>query len=148
MPAPGQVPLGLQSRAGERRKHTRFEMRFLVFLRALGDPWSFSQTADVSATGAFIVTDRPYLLNTPVEYVLTFPPDLTKALKPLRVRFYASVIRCERISGGGEGFGLAVRNTAHRYLTRDEAAPFDTMEQDLSSSAGGSTEPSDQETGT
>ena len=122
-------------------------MRFPVFLRALGDAWSFSQTADVSVTGAFIVADRPYLQNTPIEYVLTFPPDLTKALQPLRVRFYASVIRCERISGGEEAFGLAVRNMAHRYLTRDEAASFDTMEQDLHSSAGASTQSPNPETG-
>jgi len=122
-------------------------MRFPVFLRALGDSWSYSQTADVSATGAFIVADRPYLLNTPVEYVLTFPPDLTKALKPLRVRFYAAVIRCERIPGGGQTFGLAVRNTAHRYLTREEAVPFDAMEHDLRPSASASTQPPDPETG-
>ena len=122
-------------------------MRFPVFLRALGDSWSYSQTADVSATGAFIVADRPYLLNTPVEYVLTFPPDLTKALQPLRVRFYASVMRCERVPGGNGTFGLAVRNTAHRYLTPEESAPFDAMEQDLRSSARASTEPPDPETG-
>ena len=122
-------------------------MRFPVFLRALGDSWSYSQTADVSATGAFIVADRPYLLNTPVEYVLTFPPDLTKAIQPLRVRFYASVIRCERLPEGGETFGLAVRNTAHRYLTPEESAPFDAMEQDLRSSEIASTQPPDSETG-
>ena len=69
---------------------------FSAFVRALGDPWSFSETSDVSATGAFFVTERPFLLNTPVEYVLTFPPDLTKAAQPLRVRFFGMVLRCER----------------------------------------------------
>lgn len=148
MPAPNPVPIGLQARAGERRKHPRFDMRFSVFLRAFGDRWAFSETADVSAAGAFIVTERPYLLNTPVEYVLTFPPDLTRALKPLRVRFYASVMRCERIPGGNGAFGLAVRNTAHRYLTDAEAAPFDSLEQDLSSTDSGVTNPTDHEPGT
>ena len=32
---------------------------------------------------------------------------------------------------GRGAFGIAVRYTAHRYLTRDEAADFETMEQKL-----------------
>jgi len=146
MHVPGQVPIALQVRPGERRKHPRFDMHFPVFLRAFGDRWSVSETADVSAAGAFLVTDRPYLLNTPLEYVLTFPPDLTKAPKPLRVRFYASVMRCERVPGGNGTFGLAVRNTAHRYLTLEEAGPFDSLEQDLRSSTGVLDQPSEHET--
>ena len=89
----------MSSHASERRKNPRFDMHFPVFMRALGDPWALTETSDVSATGAFFITDRPFLLNTPVEYVLTFPQELTKAERPLRVRFYASVLRCERISG-------------------------------------------------
>jgi PilZ domain len=110
-------------------------MRFPVFLRGLGDPWSQSQTADVSASGAFFVTERPFLLNTPIEYVLTFPTELTKAPQPLRVRFFGSVLRCERIADGSGSFGVAVRNAAHRYLTPQESATFDAMEHPSGSSA-------------
>jgi len=110
-------------------------MHFTAFFRALGDPWSATQTADVSAAGAFFITDRPFLLNTPVEYVLTFPPDLTKAAQPLRVRFFCMVLRCERSHEGTGMFGIAVRNTAHRYLTRDESANFEAMEQRLQPSS-------------
>ncbi len=123
-------------RAGERRKNARFDMCFPVFLRALGDPWAVTETADVSAAGAFFVTDRPFLLNIPIEYVLTFPPDLTKAPQPLRVRFFAMVLRCERIRDNNGAFGIAVRNTAHRYLSREDAASFDAIEQKLSASSG------------
>jgi hypothetical protein len=98
-------------------------MTFSVLLRTIGDPWMSSQTANLSATGAFIFTDRPFLLNTPIEYVLTFPPDLTKASQPLFVRFFGMVLRCER--GEGDQFGIAIRNTAHRYLTHEEAAGFE-----------------------
>ena len=42
------------------------------------------------------------------------------------------VLRCERVADGNGVFGIAVRNTAHRYLTREEAASFDSMEQQLS----------------
>lgn len=116
-------------RAGERRKNPRFDMHFSVFLRAFGDPWSVTVTADLSAAGALFVTDRPFLLNTPIEYVLTFPPELTKAPQPLRVRFYGSVLRCERVPDGNGTFGVAVRNTAHRYLTREESAAFDELDR-------------------
>ena len=122
---------GLDLRSGERRKHQRFEMHFSVFLRGLREPWTVSETADVSTDGAFFVTDRPFLLNTPMEYVLTFPPDLTKAPEPLRVRFFATVLRCERVTESQDAFGIAVRNTAHRYLTPEEAANFSVIEEQL-----------------
>jgi hypothetical protein len=119
----------LPSRSGERRKNRRFDMHLPVFLRALGDSWTASETADVSATGALFVTDRPFLLNTPIEYLLTFPPDLTKAPQPLRVRFFGVVLRCERVPDNPKVFGIAVRNTAHRYLSREESASYDAVEQ-------------------
>ena len=86
-----------------------------------------TETSEVSAKGASFITDRPFLLNTPVEYVLTFPPDLTKANQSLHMRCFASVLRCERIRHGeGIAFTVAVRNTTHRYLTPEESATFDS----------------------
>jgi len=38
------------------------------------------------------------------------------------------VLRCERILGGDGSFHVAVRNTAHRYLSKEESASFDLME--------------------
>ena len=125
---PRPVPVGMHLRAGERRKNPRFDMHFTANLRVVGDPWTRSETAEVSATGASFVADRPFLLNTPVEYVLTLPPELTKAQRFIRVRFYGSVLRCERITNGNGTFAIAVRNTAHRYLSPDEAAVFDAMD--------------------
>ncbi|HEY4900250.1 MAG TPA: PilZ domain-containing protein, partial [Terriglobales bacterium] len=129
------APSSLPIQSGERRKNPRFDMHFPVFLRALGDSWAVSETADVSATGAFFVTDRPFLLNTPIEYVLTFPPDLTKAPQPLRVRFLGVVLRCERVPDSNKAFGIAVRNTAHRYLSREESASFDDGAQNRSTTS-------------
>jgi hypothetical protein len=133
---PRELAAGLHFRAGERRKNARFDMHFPIFLRALGDPWILSETADISAAGSFFVTERPFLLNTPIEYVLTFPQELTKASRSLRVRFFGTVLRCERVPEGNGGFGIAVRNTAHRYLTREEGASFDLLDQKLRPSAG------------
>ena len=126
---------GVPHHSGERRKNPRFDMHFPVFLRGFGDPWTVTETADVSAAGAFFVADRPFLLNTPIEYVLTFPPELTKASQPLRVRFFGMVLRCEGVPDGNGSFGIAVRNTAHRYLTRDEGSSFDAMERTISQAA-------------
>ena len=122
---PGELAAGLSARSGERRKNTRFDMHFPVVLRALGERWLATETADVSAAGAMFVTSRPFLLNAPVEYVLSFPPELTKAPQPLLVRFFGTVLRCERVPDGSGLYGVAVRNSGHRYLTRQEAAGFD-----------------------
>lgn len=127
---------GLTIGPGERRKSPRFDMQFPVLLRAMGDPWTLTHTADVSAAGALFVTEKPFLLNSPIEYLVTFPPDLTKAPQPLRVRFFGAVLRCERVSELSGSFGVAVRNTAHRYLTLEEASNFDALEQKLSLSPG------------
>ena len=128
-------------RDGERRKNPRFGMTFPVILRAIGDPWTASKSANLSKNGAFILCDRPYMLNAPVEYVLTFPPELTKASHPLLVRFFGMVLRCERAQDGSGLFGIAVRNTAHRYLTKEEAASFHAIQREVLPPEENSAEP-------
>lgn len=134
-PVPSPVPERMKLRASERRKNSRFEMRFSVFLRVVGDSWMTSETTEVSASGASLITDRPFLLNTPVEYVLTLPPDLTKAPHSIRVRFFGSVLRCERLPQDAAAFGVVVRNTSYRYLSARDAAVFDELEQSRGQSA-------------
>jgi len=119
------------SHRSDRRKNPRFGMNFAVLLRTIGDPWMSSQTVNLSTAGAAISTDRPFLLNTPVEYVLTFPPELTKASEPLLVRFFGMVLRCERGDETSGTFRIAVRSTAHRYLSHEEAAGFDAIAHNL-----------------
>jgi hypothetical protein len=130
-----RLPTGLEHHAGERRKRARFDMHFPALLRALNDSWAVAETTDVSATGAFLVADRPFLVNAPVEYVLTFPPDLTKVPNPLRVRFFGKVLRCERVSHNNSLFGIAVQSAAHRYLSQEQSVSFDAIEQKLSATA-------------
>ena len=132
--AKGQ-PSGLPVHSAERRRRPRFDMHFSVLLRALGDSWTAGKTADVSATGAFFVTDRPFRLGTDIEYLLTFPPELTKAPTPLRVRFFGQVLRCERVPDSDGIFDLAVQSTDHRYLDLEQAGSFDAIEQKLRASS-------------
>jgi hypothetical protein len=124
------LPSGLTLQSDERRKRRRFDIHFTALLRALNDSWSVGETDDVGATGAFLVTDRPFLVSTPVEYVLTFPPDLTKVPNPLRVRFFGRVLRCERIPDTNSVFGIAVQSAAHRYLSQEQLVSFDAIEQE------------------
>ena len=126
-----ELPSGLPSHPGERRNKPRFNMHLPVLAREVGGKWAAGETADVGVTGAFFVTDRPFLLGTPIEYVLVFPPELTKAPRPLRVRFFGKLLRCERVYRGRGTFGIAVLSTDHRYLTGGQSAGFDAIEQEL-----------------
>jgi hypothetical protein len=137
---PRHASTGIHSRPGERRRNLRFDMHFPVYLRVPGDPWTMAETVDLSAAGASFVTDHPFLLNQPLEYVLTFPPDLTKAQRSLRVRFFGSVLRCDRIGDAEGNFGVAVNNTGHRYLSSEESAVFDALDQKLASRVDAVTE--------
>ena len=129
---PNRLSSGPRFNASERRKNLRYGMRFPVLLRTQGDAWAVGETADVGAAGSFFVTHRHFAHGTIIEYVLTFPPELTRAAHPLRMRFFGIVLRCEPIRDADGLFGIAVQNTAHRYLSREESAGFDAMEQQFS----------------
>ena len=63
--APSELSVPMASYASEHRKNPRFDMRFQLFMSALGDPWALTETSDLSSAGAFFITNRPFLLNTP-----------------------------------------------------------------------------------
>ena len=129
------TPAGLPFHSPERRKNPRFDLHFPAFLRVLGDLWAVGETTDVSATGAFFVTDRSFLFGAPIEYVLTFPPDLTKAANPRRVRFFGKVLRSYRVPDSIGAFRIAVRSDGHRYLSPEQSASFDAIDQKLSATS-------------
>lgn len=115
----------------DRRKTSRYGMQFRVLVRTEGNVWAVGETGDVGAAGTFFFTDRPFVPNTTIEYVLTFPLELTKAAHLLRMRFLGTVLRCEPVPVSDGFFGVAVRNTAHRYLSPEESSSFDAMEQEF-----------------
>jgi PilZ domain len=134
-----RLPSGSPIHSREHRKNPRFDLHFLALMRARGASWAVGETADVSAAGTFFVADRPLLVSTPIEYVLTFPPDLSKAPKPLRVWFFGNVLRCERVPDRSGSFGIAVRNVNHRYLNPELSASFDAIELKLSGTSSAAT---------
>ncbi len=63
-----------------------------------------------------------------MEYVLTFPPELTHAPTPWRVRFFGSVVRVEPDGAAQGTYGVAVHTTKHRYLSREESDGFCSLD--------------------
>jgi hypothetical protein len=133
---PGTSPRTNDSRqpnpspGGERRRKPRFAVQCSIFLRtqAASDRWILSETANVSAVGAYFATDIELPQDESVEYVLTFPPKLTHTSSPWRVRFYGSVVRVEPQSREHGSYGVAVHTTKHRYLSPEESARFGSLD--------------------
>jgi hypothetical protein len=123
----------------ERRRKLRFPMRCSIFLRvpAVSDRWILSETSNVSAVGAYFPTKVELLRDESVEYVLTFPPELTHATSPWRVRFYGNVVRVEPETRVQRGFGIAVYTTKRRYLLHEESARFSSLDGRVASSETG-----------
>lgn len=121
-----------------RRKRLRFDMRLSVLLRAKGDSWALGETVDVSAYGSLFVTNRPFQIGIAIEYVLTFPPNLTNTPQPLQVRFFGNVVRCQQVPEHNEAFAIAVRNKGPRSLSAlssEQSASYLAIEQQLSATS-------------
>ena len=86
------------------------------------------ETVNVSAGGAYFASKVALPPDEPVEYVLTFPPELTHAPAPWRVRFYGSVVRVETKSVEEGTYGVALQTTKHRYLSPEEPDGFCSLE--------------------
>ena len=118
------------SRSGERRRNPRFAMHCSIFLRTPGasEQWILSETANVSAVGAYFASNVELATDESVEYVLTFPPELTHGPTPWRVRFFGSVMRVEPQTEWQGAYGVAVHTTKHRYLSPEESDGFCSLD--------------------
>lgn len=115
----------------ERRRKPRFDMHCSIFLRTSHDStqWILSHTANVSAVGAYFATEVELPQDESIEYVLTFPPELTHAPAPWRVRFFGNVVRVEPDGAIQGTYGIAVHTTKHRYLSAEESAKFRCLDE-------------------
>ena len=118
------------SRNGERRRKPRFAMRCSIFLRnsCASGPWILSKTVNVSVAGAYCASNVELSKDESVEYVLTFPPELTHAPAPWRVRFLGSVVRVESDAAAQGTYGVAVYTTKRRYLSPEESNRFCSLD--------------------
>ena len=106
-------------------------MHCSIFLRApdFSDQWIQGETANVSAVGAYFASKVKLPQDESVEYVLTFPPELTHAPNSWGVRFYGSVVRVESPTGANGSYGVAVHTSKHRYLSAEEFAGFCSLDE-------------------
>ena len=116
-------PLSPDLSHGERRRNLRFPLHCSIFLRDpdASDHWIVTETANVSAVGAFFESDVEFTRDGSVEYVLTFPPEWTRAAAPWGVRFHGNVVRVESHPAA---YGVAVRVHKRCYLSAEECNGF------------------------
>jgi hypothetical protein len=89
----------------ERRRAPRYPVSAAVELAV-----THGFTRDLSATGAFIETDRPLAPGTRIVFTMVFE-DVTDGHR--RARCEGEVVRVER---RGDRSGVGVRITAHRWV--------------------------------
>jgi hypothetical protein len=81
--------------AQERRAMRRFAMKLPASVRVSGIPSEFQvETENVSARGLFFYLDRWLNVGARVEVTMDFPSQVTLS-EPLRVKFFARVLRTE-----------------------------------------------------
>jgi hypothetical protein len=99
----------------ERRAAQRFPFQLPVTLRlAGGELESVGLTQDVSARGAFILTEANVAEAAGLEFTLVLPPEVTLT-ESMRVRCQGKAIRVEGPGLGGK-FGVAVVVERYEFL--------------------------------
>lgn len=128
----GSLSAGENHRSEDRRRNPRYTLCFsaFVWVPSLGKDWARSKTINVSTGGAALETGIAVLPDSPIEYILTFPSELTHAAVPLHVRFCGRVIRVES-RGENEGHCVAVQSTSYKYLPRGVAETFAAFDRPL-----------------
>ena len=92
----------------EQRSMRRFALQLPVDITFLHDGTSevTGRTRDVSSRGAFFYVQSEISEGTPIEFVMTLPPEITLA-EPVRVHCAGKVIRVDK-SGGEQGVAVAI----------------------------------------
>lgn len=81
----------------EKRSIRRFSFDLPVSAKLMpnGGQEVAGHTRDVSARGVFMFLDAEIKPGTPIEFVMTLPPDITLS-KPMRVRCTGKVLRVDQ----------------------------------------------------
>ncbi len=108
---PGMYIVGMNANVTsmERRSATRFQLKLPLTLRS-GEGSIQAFTSDVSARGVLFYTDVEVPSDSPLEFDITFPPEITLSTS-LRVRCRGKIVRV--IPPSPLGIGIAA--TIHNY---------------------------------
>ena len=97
----------------DQRTIRRFSMKLPVTVRAHeGDPIE-AVTKDVSARGVFIVLESELAEDSPLEFTLTLPPEITMT-RSVRVHCTGRVVRIAREEAGP--IGIAAQIESYKFV--------------------------------
>jgi hypothetical protein len=105
----------------ERRAAQRFPFQIPVTLRLGGEVECRGVTQDVSARGAFILTDTKVGPAGGLEFTLVLPPEITLT-ESMQVRCRGKVLRVDG-PGLGAKFGVAVMVEHYEFLPEPRVEP-------------------------
>ena len=104
--------------ARDQRSMRRFSMQLPVQVKAPQDGQEvLAVTKDVSARGVFIYVDSDLAENTPIEFTLTLPPEITMT-QSIRVRCKGKVVRVDREKTGK--LGIAAMIDHYQFLENEQ----------------------------
>ncbi len=97
----------------------RFSMQLPVQVKTpAAGAETIAVTKDVSARGVYIYLDSEIVENTPIEFTLTLPPEITMT-QSIRVHCKGKVVRVEREKPGK--IGIAAMIDHYQFLENEEA---------------------------
>jgi hypothetical protein len=100
----------------EQRAMRRFAMQLPVHVLRPGAT-SLASTRDVSAKGIFLYVDEELVRDSPIEFTLTLPPEITMT-SSIRVNCTGKVVRVEKDEHGK--YGVAAVIDHYRFLDSEE----------------------------
>lgn len=132
-PETDQLDSPVLSLPDERRKNLRFGLHFsgAIWTPTLGKNWLPCKTLSVGIRGSSLETSVALPVESRIDYIVTFPSELTHAMDPLRVRFCGQVLRVDAIGENQEGYRVAVSNLNYKFL-RDLTGELPSIEQSAS----------------
>ena len=103
----------------EQRSIRRFNMQLPVTVQSReGGETIEGTTRDVSARGVFILLDSELAENSPLEFTLTLPPEITMT-RSVRVHCTGKVLRVSRQATGAVGVVAMIDN--YRFVPEESA---------------------------
>src|ERR1041385_2758711 len=92
----------------EQRSTRRFSLDLPISVKFLDDGKGefFGHTRDVSSRGVFMFVDTELAAGSPIEFVMTLPPEITLA-EPLRIHCAGKVVRVDK-TAQDQGVAVAI----------------------------------------
>ena len=105
--------------SSEQRTIQRFDMKLPVTVRSADGEAIEATTRDVSARGVFIQMDADMAPDSPLEFTLTLPPEITMTCS-VRVHCTGRVLRTVRQQDGPVGVVAIIDN--YKFVPESKAA--------------------------